>query len=282
MLRTLKKWHPNLLGQEITAMSLPYFSIIIPTHGRPQLLRRAIASLRESSFSDFELLVISDHVDPATFAVLSEMLTEKDSFTKRTGKPGPAESRNLGLEKAQGQYVIFLDDDDALLPGYLQEAYANCQKNPGQVLFANYRVIEEDRERPEASVKITDISLVGQAIPDVYVKNFIHNHTCLYPINTVKGRRQDEHLASLDDWDFLLNVMSDAAFRHINIFGPVIYKDYVNMGNRRGSSVSARGSLVVLDYLHIYRRWPAPDDTLRKKRQELLQSAGLNVPLEWL
>jgi glycosyltransferase involved in cell wall biosynthesis len=263
-------------------MSLPYFSIIMPTHGRPQLLRRAIASLRASSFQDFELIVISDQTDAPTFAVSAEMLTEKDTFIKRTGKPGPAESRNLGLEKARGQYVIFLDDDDALLPGYMQEAFVHCQKNPGEVLFTNYRVIEEDRERAEAPVKITDISVAGQPIPEVYVKNFIHNHTCLYPVNALKGRRQDEHLASLDDWDFLLNVMSDTVFRHLNISGPVIYKDYVNMGNRRGSSASAQGTQVVLDYLHIYRRWPAPDDSLRKKRQALLQSAGLGVPLEWL
>ena len=266
----------------IIIMSLPYFSIIMPTHVRPELLKRAIASLRASTFSDFELIVISDEIDAATFSVLAESLTPSDTFIKRTGKPGPAESRNLGLEKARGQRVIFLDDDDALLPGYLGEAFKHCQNNPGDVLFTNYRVIEEDREHPEAPLKTTDFSVAGQSVPEVYVKNFIHNHTCLYPINAVRGRKQDEHLASLDDWDFLLNVMSDTTFKHINISGPVIYKDYVNMGNRRGSSASAQGTLVIIDYLHIYRRWPAPNDALKQKRQQLLQSAGLGVPLEWL
>jgi glycosyltransferase involved in cell wall biosynthesis len=263
-------------------MSLPYFSIIIPTHGRPELLRRSILSLRENTFSDFELIVISDEIDASTFSVLAESLKGNDTFIKRTGTNGPAESRNFGIENARGQRVIFLDDDDALLPEYLGEAFKHCQDNPSEVLFTNYRLIEEDRERPGAPSKSTDISVAGQSVSEVYVKNFIHNHTCLYPLNAVRGRRQDKHIASLDDWDFLLNVMSSSTFKYINLNGPVIYKDYVNAGNRRGSSQQAKNNTVLLDYLHIYRRWPAPNDELRLKRQKLLESAGLALPIEWL
>lgn len=89
-------------------------------------------------------------------------------------------------------------------------------------------------------------------------------------------------MASLDDWDFLLNVMSNTKFRHAPIPGPVIYKDYVNMGNRRGSSQSAQGSMVILDYIYIYRRWPAPTHELKLKRKSLMQSVGFDLPLEWI
>lgn len=263
-------------------MSQPYYSIIIPTHGRPELLRRAICSVRANDFQQTEIIVISDEVNLATFKVAAELLMPHDTFVKRAGANGPAESRNLGLAYAKGQRIIFLDDDDALLPAYLGEAKSWCDKYPDKVLYVNYRVIEEDRENKAAPTRTSDISVKDQTKESVYVKNFIHNHTCLYPLHAVKGRLQDNHLASLDDWDFLLNVMSGTDFQYVDLSGPVIYKDYVNMGNRRGSSSNAQGNMVVLDYLHIYRRWPAPTAELKAERQKLLASVGLSVPIDWL
>jgi hypothetical protein len=86
----------------------------------------------------------------------------------------------------------------------------------------------------------------------------------------------------LDDWDFLLNVASDTPFTHANIVGAVVYKDYVNPHQRRGSSSTANGLHTVSDYLSIYKKWPAPSQSVRLRRQQLLASAGQNVPLEWL
>ena len=263
-------------------MSAPYYSVIIPTHQRPELLRRAIQSVKESSHKETELIVIADEIDIKTFEVVSECLEEKDIFIKRTGSKGPAESRNVGLKHASGTRILFLDDDDAIEPSFLDDAKTYCDRNPDKVLFTNYRVIEEDRNSKNAPTSTTDISVAGKNIMEVYVKNYIHNHTCLYPAQALKGKYQDNHLASLDDWDFLLNVMTDYEFLHIPISGPVIYKDYVNMGNRRGSSAEAQGHKVILDYLYIYRRWPAPTEQLKIMRKDLLKSAGLDAPLEWM
>ena len=263
-------------------MKLPYFSIVMPTHQRPKLLARAINSIRSNSFKDVEIIVVADQIDQESFAAAAANLGERDFFIKRNGKSGPTESRNLGISLASGQRIIFLDDDDALLPDFLEKAKAFCDKYPNEVLYTNFRVIEEDRENLQAETKVSDISVKDRNIEDVYIKNFIHNHTCLYPLASLKNRKQDPHLASLDDWEFLLNVLSGTNFRHIDIGGPVIYKDYVNTGNRRGTSEGAQGSLAIADYLYIYRRWPAPTLQLKQQRKELLKSVGLDVPVEWV
>jgi glycosyltransferase involved in cell wall biosynthesis len=260
----------------------PYYSIIMPTHGRPKLLERAIKSVKACKFSEIELIVVADEIDKETFAVAADLLEEEDTFIKRSGSPGPALSRNFGIDHAKGARILFLDDDDALQPEFLLAAKTYCDKHPDEVLFTNYRVIEENREDLSSLGTVTDIKVDGQSIEEVYVKNFIHNHTCLYPAYALKNKRQDEHLASLDDWDFLLNVMSQTKFRHIALDGPVIYKDYVNVGNRRGSADKAKGAMVMIDYLYIYRRWPAPTEQLKLKRKDLLKSVGLDVPLAWL
>ncbi len=265
-------------------MATPYFSIIVTTHQRPALLVRALKSVRANTLQDYELIVVADTLDAATMQVAAEHLQETDTFIKRTGKPGPAQSRNIGLQQARGRYVIFLDDDDAFLPDYLANAKRMTEQHPGQVIYTNYRVVQEDRQnkQPPSELKIHEYSVAQLDMSTLYVKNFIQNHSAIFPREAVHGRQQDPHLSSLDDWDFLLNVASDTPFTHANILGAVVYKDYVNPQHRRGSAQSANGLHTVSDYLSIYKKWPAPNAQVRQQRQQLLASAGQSVPLEWL
>lgn len=263
-------------------MSLPFFSVIIPTHGRPQLLQRAIQSVKANSFRDIEIIVVSDESNLATFEVLANSLGPNDVFVKRNGSAGPANSRNLGLSHARGERIVFLDDDDTFLPDYFEHAASFCERNLGQVLYSNYRVCEENREDLSTPTRHNDNNQADKPFEDCYVKNFIPNHTCLYPLKSVKNKLQDPYLRSLEDWDFLLNVMSDSTFQHIDILGAVVHKDFINPGNRRGTSAEARDSRALLDCLYVYRRWPSPTEEIRHKRHNLLSSAGLQVPLEWM
>ncbi len=115
-------------------MKLPYFSIIMPTHLRPKLLERALKSIKSNSYKEVEIIVVSDQLDAESFSVAASVLSEADTFIKRTGKSGPTESRNIGISLARGQRIIFLDDDDALLPDFLAKAKTFCDKFPSEVL----------------------------------------------------------------------------------------------------------------------------------------------------
>jgi len=264
-------------------MATPYFSIIVTTHQRPQLLARALASVRANSFTDHEMIVGADVLDAQTLQVAAQGLCEQDTFIKRTGKAGPATSRNHGLMHARGRYVIFLDDDDAFLTDYLENAYQATLSQPGRVIYTNYRVVQENRAAPGTNtLQTNEYNVAAMDVQALYVKNFIQNHSAIFPREAVHGRQQDPHLNSLDDWDFLLNVASDTPFTHANIVGAVVYKDYVNPHQRRGSASSANGLHTVSDYLSIYKKWPAPSHDVRLRRQQLLASAGQQVPLEWL
>ncbi|CAK0743214.1 Glyco_trans_2-like domain-containing protein [Gammaproteobacteria bacterium] len=262
-------------------MRIPYFSIIIPTHNRPQLLRRAILSLRESSFDDYEIIVISDE-RAVVFNEISELLQSRDTFLKRSGPPGPAESRNQGLRIARGHYVMFLDDDDAFLPNYLYDLYIARQQGSQNIFYTNFRIVEENRNSSEGILKTIDYSVAQVESTLVYVKNFIHPGTLSFPRVSLLNRYQDLSLKSLEDWDFLLNVLQGSSLEYKNILGAVIYKDYFNFGTRRGNCEQAEDILAASDYLTIYKKWPAPTEELKNERKKLLASGGINVPLVWL
>lgn len=264
-------------------MKAPYFSIIIPTHQRAPLLRRTIASLRENDFKDIQLIVVADECDADTMAVAAEGLSDNDLFVKRNGPKGPAGSRNLGMDLAQGQRVIFLDDDDGFMPDYLGKMHEACEAHPHEVLYGNFRIIEEDRSQLHAPpISVQDYSVEDLDPEMIYVRNFIHNHTTVFPRYMLQGKRQDASLSSLDDWDFLLSIKHEYPVRHCPILGAIIYKDRVTPGIRRGTSQQAKDATVISDYLSIYKKWRAPTEALKLERQKLLTSVGFTPPLEWL
>lgn len=260
----------------------PFFSIVMASHLRPLTLARALASVRAQTVQDLELVVVADALDADTAAVIARDLGPTDTFIKRTGPNGPAASRNLGLATARGEWVIFLDDDDTLGPDHLATLLPHCQQPDSQVLFTDVTVVTEDRQQPGMPELSRQVSpLADQDVNLLWVKNFIPLHCLAYRRSLLQGLSFDAHMASQEDWDFLLGVCSRALPRHVAGGAAVMHKDYVNPGQRRGQQEASNNSTVILDFLHAYRRWPAPTPELKAARAGLMKSVGLALPGEW-
>lgn len=96
-------------------MSSPQLSIIIPTHNRPQLLPRAVRSALEQSFTDLEVVVVDDASTPAVRA--ADLADDpRVRVIRLESSRGGAGARNVGTEAARGRWVMYLDDDDRILP----------------------------------------------------------------------------------------------------------------------------------------------------------------------
>ena len=261
----------------------PFFSVLIATHLRSALLRRSLNSLRAQTFQDFEIIVVADAWDADSAVAAVDLLRPCDRFLKRSGAPGPALSRNAALDMACGEWVVFLDDDDTFLPSHLQTVHVEACDPAAQLLFSDCAVIIEDRSLPGMpALSQQQLSLIGNNTDALWVKNFIPNHALAYRRSLLgEDCRFDAHLASQEDWDFLLSALSRALPQPFAGGGAVMHKDYVNPGTRRGMQENSNNSTVVLDFLHSYRRWPAPTEALKLQRQALLKGVGLDLPLAW-
>ena len=263
-------------------MPLPYFSIVMATHLRAAPLERALASLRAQTCTDFEILLVADVLDADTAAVVARDLGPEDSFLRRSGAPGPAESRNRGLLMARGEWVIFLDDDDTFQPHHLATLLPHCRQADSQVLHTDVTIVTEDRQQqgmPELSRQV--VTLGPQDTASLWVKNFIPLHCLAYRRSLLQGLAFDGHMASQEDWDFLLGVCTRAMPTYVPGGGAVMHKDYVNPGQRRGQQEASNNTTVVLDFLHAYRRWPAPTAELKAARAKVLAGVGLGLPQDW-
>ncbi len=87
-------------------------SIIITTHDRDRQLKRAIESVLMQTYNNIEIFVVDDNTNKSTLKVIAEF-NSKINYIK-SKKRGLASSRNIGLSVSNGDFVVFLDDDDEL------------------------------------------------------------------------------------------------------------------------------------------------------------------------
>ena len=94
-------------------------SVIIPLYNKRSYVRRAIKSVREQKFPNWELIIIDDG---STEGSASEIPTDDGRIrVLEQENAGPAAARNRGIRNARGEFVAFLDADDYYYPQKLEE-----------------------------------------------------------------------------------------------------------------------------------------------------------------
>lgn len=103
---------------------MPKISVIIPTRNRPAFLREAVQSVLTQSFTDFELLIVNDG------EVGIPKLGDDRCRVLENEMRGAVSARNLGVAKAKGDHIAFLDDDDVWSDhNHLAQAVENLNAN---------------------------------------------------------------------------------------------------------------------------------------------------------
>ena len=102
-------------------MGKPFFSVIVPAHNSEKYLRKCLDSIFMQTFKDFELIIVCDSCTDKTSYVANEYTaytTHKLIYTVY-GMDGLA--RNAGIDAAEGEWILFLDDDDWWIHEYVLE-----------------------------------------------------------------------------------------------------------------------------------------------------------------
>lgn len=256
------------------------FSIIVPTHDRPELLARTLRSLSAQTWRDFTVLVVSD--SPRYVAPYAELqaLEGRYVYVLRSGRPGPAASRNLGQRLADAPYLLFLDDDDTFEPDHLARLAGVLQTSQPPLLVSDFQVCNEDRTHsPPRPLSRGEVSLADADTASVFVRNRIPNSCIAYRRDILAGITHAEDLDLYEDWDFLLQCLRTHRLTHAAGNGVVIHKSNSDapQNMRRGNGNDDK---ILAAMLSLYQRHPAPNISIRNKRQALLAGAGISVSLD--
>lgn len=185
-------------------MPNPFFSIIIPTYNRASLIGRTLKSVRQQRFLDFEVLVIDDGSKDNTAEVVLPFLVDArfQYLPKANAERGAA--RNYGLDRAAGEYVVFLDSDDLLHSNHLailHAAITSMQSRPN-FIATKYDFDRDGKRRPSDLVALSP----GPLGLETFLRgNALACNICVRRQNPQLFRfEEDRRYAAVEDWMFML------------------------------------------------------------------------------
>ena len=123
--------------------TLPFFSVIIATYNRSELLKRAILSLIAQTEKDWEAVIVDDGGTDDTYSQILPFLNDNSKIRYlRKEHSGEALTKNEGIYATSGKYITFLDSDDEYNPDHLQSRKKILLENPSvQLLHGGLKII---------------------------------------------------------------------------------------------------------------------------------------------
>ncbi|PKN92349.1 MAG: hypothetical protein CVU44_14510 [Chloroflexi bacterium HGW-Chloroflexi-6] len=119
--------------------SNPVVSVILPTYNRAICLPKAINSVLEQDFADFELIVIDDGSTDDTHQVVAQFNDARIRYYRFDQNQGIGYGRSVGVEQARGKFLAFIDSDDIWLPGKLSWMIDLLERYPQiDILFSDF------------------------------------------------------------------------------------------------------------------------------------------------
>ncbi|MCX7726143.1 MAG: glycosyltransferase family 2 protein [Chitinispirillaceae bacterium] len=117
----------------------PLVSVIIPVFNREEMLRRAVVSVLNQSFKDFECIIVDDCSDQK-YDFFSSMDDKRLKIIRLEKRSGVSKARNTGVKSSRGKYIAFLDSDDEWYPKKLEKQIKWLKDNPS---FSICQTLEE-------------------------------------------------------------------------------------------------------------------------------------------
>ncbi len=188
-------------------------SVIIPTFNRAHTLARALDSVLAQSYVPKEIIVVDDGSNDETGVLLENYPGTK--YIKLAENSGVSHARNVGIERANGEWIALLDSDDAWLPLKLAKQVAATEQAPGVKIFHTDEIWIRNGTRVNPKKR--------HAKPDGWVYEASLALCCISPSSVLMHRSVfeqcglfDESLPACEDYDLWLRLFSRYPVKLIN------------------------------------------------------------------
>lgn len=179
----------------------PIITVIITTFNHAQFLPAAIDSVLSQDYPQIELIIVDDGSTDDTANIVTQYDACRYIYQNNSGL---ASARNHGLDAANGQYILFLDADDALLPNALSAQFSCISQHPQVAFVSGGHIIADANLQPQRTVAA---SVQSDHYKTLLTRNYIGMHAAvLYRYPILKEFRFDTSLSACEDYDMYLRI----------------------------------------------------------------------------
>ena len=214
------------------------FSVIIPTYNRLDLLEKAIKSVSNQTYNNYEIIVVNDNPgeEHNVNALISKY--EKTKVYHHSYSKGGNAARNTGILNSSGDFIAFLDDDDVWLPEKLSAHLKQHQEKPNAgLVYSDCLYVYNNKLLPD--------TLYSAPVPVNVTEQMGRAKFCPATSSIVSIKKEcveqcgmfDESLVSFQDWDYWFRIAHNYIFMHI----PTVLVHYTqHLGDRTSQNEDKR------------------------------------------
>lgn len=241
---------------------MPEISVIIPVYNAEKYLSSCLDSVLNQTFSDIEIICVDDCSTDASPAILEEYCN-KDSrirILRNAVNLRAADTRNVGLDNARGKYIYFIDADDYIDSGYLEELHAVSEKTGADIVMnINIRTDTDGKiadyvhppmpKLPDNGGYLSNAVAIEQTFCVVWMRLFKRQFLEDYQIRFQRVNMTEDNV-----FHFMTNVNASSiyAFRGKYAYNYVLHNDSVTgivKANNQRDYVTMKANDIIYDYL---------------------------------
>ena len=229
-------------------------SVIMPVYNSEKYLDRAIQSILEQTYKDFELIIVDDGSTDSSRSIINKyaQMDHRIRFISQVNA-GVSAARNVGIREVKGEWIYFIDSDDYVDSCFLQEVMAYSESFD-MIIAGVHRhydnEIKQDRTFVPINMEVTSKSEYGAFLGNILrdrsqdlVFNYLWNRVIRSSIVTENKILFDENITLGEDFFFICDLLNcsikiktiSKAYYHYNIHGntSLVGKFYINELDRR-------------------------------------------------
>ena len=188
----------------------------MPVYNRAYCIKDSIESVVSQTHSKWKLLIVDDGSTDGLAAVVEPFLQDERITMTRIEQGGVAKARNMGLKKAKGKYVFYLDSDNKWYPDYLKNMIVFMETKSLFAAYSGVRIVDDEKAigfygEPFDWNECLELNYID-------INSFGHRND-----DFVKQIMFDENLKRLVDWDFILAITANQPTAYAPFLGVEYY-----------------------------------------------------------
>ena len=149
-------------------------SIVVPVYNTEKYLNRCISSLVNQSYQNIEILLIDDGSTDKS-GEICDAWSVKDSrvYVIHKENEGAGITRNLGIEKAKGEYICFFDSDDYISKRAIEKAYECAYKNRAEIIILEHYLVKKGKRPIPVAIHTNKNTYSGKEVCQTFLPDLI-------------------------------------------------------------------------------------------------------------
>lgn len=183
-------------------------SVIIPLYNKKNTIKRTIESVLNQTYTDWELIIIDDgSTDGSVNEIAPYLPNNQIQYIQKVNK-GVSSARNMGVNIAKGEWIIFIDADDYFLPNALYTLLELALRKKTKISTANF-FVEENNIRKKVCIGKTECLIGNNYKSWFFMHCFPRAGAALFYNDILKKHPFDENLNRYEDAKFLFDIFRE-------------------------------------------------------------------------